>query len=943
MATQAWRSVVEMLTTVTVDTYSEEQCLSLEAGIEAVRNSLPMHFVDKPAHINLHITMGSGFTYAMLHCLLHCATIMVHRRRLLHFIQTEGFKHETWRGVPHLHAQTVDRVFAASHTVVSLLLALESNAEKDSVPNFPLVMLFSCFTACATVAWFSLKGLTPADINETAEAIVSDGMRFLQDGASTWMLAVPWYRHLSVMAKVLQNGDRDMGRGITEPAPPSIKDDTASQPDNSLESMDYVRHSSVTPQESGESNGTEPPRNTSTNTSTNTSANPGGLNALQDTTAPTSADPDCVRETRETPSDHGRHDGHLHLHECDTPISPGQSTAGGWPSFGDHRPRLFGRSARRRTTSLTQSSDPDSYHARTPSSNCSSYTGPSPPGCGQRAALQVTAAIVPLPASQPTPALSSSPVFILSDSPRHLQFNCHPGDTIPRQNYTPLINLYGQDPLYRNSTHQSLLVSPSVKPLASPAKGFGIHGYQGGMPGFSALNKTPYPIQHSISGDMPSPRNSASTSQSGVVASNETLLSSSAERGGTLSTTSVAASITSKAPATQLRGPRAFVVRNGRTYINEATLPYPLPVDLPELHRQSLRTLLMFQLFGGPILSSVFASRPPTRVLDVGCGAGFWSMMCHRYFAQHGHSSISFTGLDIVPLGGSGAQTNVKPDKEMQWHFVQHDIRQLPWPFADGEFDLVMVKDMAFAASARDAQPIMDEYLRVLKPGGVLEFWEVDSIIRMLRPHAPKSTGAEIHDDDTSSDGGDDEDNAERMGAYVMNNNTPISPPQNPYVVDYNAWSSKALEHLGLSAAPCTSIGPSLLQEAESLMDVQSKRLAVPLSEIKWEREGVGGVVTKDGKSYIDTQKGKFRDTDWKTGSSVTAAQSALRRTALETTVSFILALEPLLRDVSGKSQEEWDTWAGKMTNDLLRDDGTSWGECLEVGVWTARKRHSKS
>ncbi|KAI8944832.1 hypothetical protein F4801DRAFT_594630 [Xylaria longipes] len=260
MATQAWRNVVEMLTTVTVDTYSEEQCLSLEAGIEAVRSSLPMHFLDKPGHINLHITMGSGFTYAMLHCLLHCATIMVHRRRLLHFIQTEGFKHETWRMAPHLHAQTVDRVFAASHTVVSLLLALESNADKDSVPNFPLVMLFSCFTACATVAWFSLKGLTPADINETAEAIVGDGMRFLQDGAGTWVLAVPWYRHLSVMAKVLQNGDREAGRAVTEPAPPSIKEDTASQPDNNLEGIDYVRHSSANPQEPGESNGADPPR-----------------------------------------------------------------------------------------------------------------------------------------------------------------------------------------------------------------------------------------------------------------------------------------------------------------------------------------------------------------------------------------------------------------------------------------------------------------------------------------------------------------------------------------------------------------------------------------------------------------------------------------------------------------------------------------------------------
>lgn len=440
---------------------------------------------------------------------------------------------------------------------------------------------------------------------------------------------------------------------------------------------------------------------------------------------------------------------------------------------------------------------------------------------------------------------------------------------------------------------------------------------------------------------MPRPGSSAFTNHSGVVTSNEDLASSSAERSAALSTASIATSTASKHQP-RLHDSKAFVVRNGRTYINDTSLPYPLPVDLPEIHRQSLRTLLMFQLFGGPILSSAFASKPPTRVLDVGCGAGFWSMMCHRYFAQHGHSSISFTGLDIVPLGGTGNDANAKPDKEMSWRFVQHDIRSLPWPFADEEFDLIMVKDMSFVSSFRDSPAIMEEYLRLLKPGGVLESWETDSNIRMLRPHAPKKTAKIIHDDDSSSDGGDNEDTAERMGAYIMTTNTPISAPQNPYLVEYNGWLIKALEARGLSAVPCTLMGAYLLQEAESLTDVQSKRLAVPLSEIKWEHEGVGGVVTKDGKTYINSQKGKLRDQDWRGGSSLTPAKAALRRTALETTVSLILALEPLLREITGKSQEEWDTWAGKMTNDLLREGGTSWGECLEVGVWTSRKRRNK-
>ncbi len=49
---------------------------------------------------------------------------------------------------------------------------------------------------------------------------------------------------------------------------------------------------------------------------------------------------------------------------------------------------------------------------------------------------------------------------------------------------------------------------------------------------------------------------------------------------------------------------RPFVVRNGRSYMADATLHYPLPVDLAELHHQHLRTLLLFQLFGRPVCSS---------------------------------------------------------------------------------------------------------------------------------------------------------------------------------------------------------------------------------------------------------------------------------------------------------------------------------------------------
>ena len=380
---------------------------------------------------------------------------------------------------------------------------------------------------------------------------------------------------------------------------------------------------------------------------------------------------------------------------------------------------------------------------------------------------------------------------------------------------------------------------------------------------------------------------------------------------------------------------KPFVQRSGRTFLNDNTLPYPLPVDLTELHRQSLRTLMLIQVFGAPVCSPSLLSKPPQKVLEIGCGSGFWSMMCHRYFKGRGHPNISFTGIDLAPLAPGSADTpedDNKPDPSMKWKFIQHDLRQRPWPLPDEEFDLVMVKDMSLATPTVQNQDFIDEYLRVLSPGGIVEFWESDHVLRMLRPHVPGSSST--NDDD------EEQEAAARLGAYIMTANTPLSAPLNTFMVEYNNWLSKAFEARNIPAVCCPHIGPTLLQEAEVLSNVGSRRRAIPLSEVRWEREGVGGVVTKDGKTYVE-MKAKSAPHQKVEKKSLTAGQAALRKTALLTVVQQVQALESLLREISGKSQDEWDLWMGKMMSDLMSDNGTSWGECLEVGAWWAKKKKS--
>lgn len=372
---------------------------------------------------------------------------------------------------------------------------------------------------------------------------------------------------------------------------------------------------------------------------------------------------------------------------------------------------------------------------------------------------------------------------------------------------------------------------------------------------------------------------------------------------------------------------RPFTLRNGRRYLRDTTLPYPLPCDLSEIHRQTLRTMLLCQVFNGPTCSSTFQSKPPKRVLEVGCGTAFWSVMCHRHFSQRGFSSISFTGIDIAPLA-----PRMESDDDMNWRFVQHDLRRVPLPFRDEEFNLIMIKDLSMVTPTTGMQQaLMDEYLRILKPGGTLEIWDGDHSLRMLLPHAPPSTK---EDDDDSED--EEQVHTNAMGTYTLTRQTPLAAPHNTYLNDYNCWISKALEARKLTPMPCTSILPMLLQESEVLTDIDYRRLAIPLDEVRWEREGVGGAVTQGSNGNVISSKGKAREADRRT---LTAGQLALRRTALMTVVQMIESLEPLLKEASGKGQDEWDRWQGSMMNDLLNQNGTSWGECLEVGAWWARKK----
>ncbi|KAF2717398.1 methyltransferase domain-containing protein [Polychaeton citri CBS 116435] len=361
-----------------------------------------------------------------------------------------------------------------------------------------------------------------------------------------------------------------------------------------------------------------------------------------------------------------------------------------------------------------------------------------------------------------------------------------------------------------------------------------------------------------------------------------------------------------------------FELLHGRRYLRD--LPYPLPVDLPELHRQNLRTLIGCSVFGRPVCSPVATRSPPRRVLELGCGSGYWSAMCHEYFTSLGHPNVEFVGLDVAPLA---------PDFErqghgMNWKFVQHDLRRLPLPFPNEDFDMVVLKDLSltlpFTGARSLFERILDECVRLLRGGGVLEIWDGEHLTRSILPHPPPVAGTHRKSRELAS----------RTGTFLIAPGTPFAPAQNKYLNQASDWIKEAIDLRKLPSTPCARIAQILYQEPDMLGDVDYKRVAIPLGEQRWERDDPGQQQIRSEGS-----DGKAADPH-DSFIALTPDQLAIRQTALLTVVRFIESMEPLLQDVSGMNAEEWSHWWSAMMADLMDPDsqGAINGECLEIGAW---------
>ncbi|CAG8523420.1 10698_t:CDS:2, partial [Ambispora leptoticha] len=173
-----------------------------------------------------------------------------------------------------------------------------------------------------------------------------------------------------------------------------------------------------------------------------------------------------------------------------------------------------------------------------------------------------------------------------------------------------------------------------------------------------------------------------------------------------------------------------FQLIDGRKYQNGNKPVYLLPMDNIEAERLNKLHNIVRYIFKGDFSSPLKESMKSggIKTLDIGCGSGSWIVDLSTE-----NTLSTFIGIDMVPI----FPKNCPPNSAFLQCNVLHGI-----PFPDNTFDFVHQQGLRLAFTRKNWKTTIDDILRVTKPGGWVEFCEIDSYVRSTGSNMKKLTNA---------------------------------------------------------------------------------------------------------------------------------------------------------------------------------------------------------
>ncbi|CAH1764378.1 15150_t:CDS:10, partial [Entrophospora sp. SA101] len=153
-----------------------------------------------------------------------------------------------------------------------------------------------------------------------------------------------------------------------------------------------------------------------------------------------------------------------------------------------------------------------------------------------------------------------------------------------------------------------------------------------------------------------------------------------------------------------------FKIIDGRKFINIEESCEFLPVDRKSMSKMEILEILSQHIWNGKFSSPVKEKleNGGASVIDIGCGPATWLMFMAEEFPKS-----SFVGIDIVIDSKKELPTNLA--------IIEHNIFD-GLPFPNDTFDFVRQKSMLGSLTTGQWPFVIDELIRITKPGGWIEF-----------------------------------------------------------------------------------------------------------------------------------------------------------------------------------------------------------------------------